>query len=97
MRSKCANDDELVLKVGCVMWLIDQSVRRNENKMARVTEVIPGADGIIQSALIKSADEVFWRPVVKLAPFMRVFEVKTAPAMLAPEALKTLKLETRQT
>ena len=36
VRSKWATDDERVLKVGNLVRLIDESVRRNENKMARV-------------------------------------------------------------
>ena len=68
MRSKRATDDEHVLKVGDLVWLIDESVRRHENKMARVTEVFLGADGVIRSASIKTADGVLRRPAVKLAP-----------------------------
>ena len=68
VRSKWATDDERVLKVEDLVWLIDESVRRHENKMARVTEVFPGADGVIRSATIRTADGVFQRPAVKLAP-----------------------------
>ena len=68
VRSKWATDDERVLKVGDLVWLIDDSVRRHENKMARVTEVFPGADGVIRSALIRTSDGVLRRPAVKLAP-----------------------------
>ena len=50
VRSKWATDDERVLKVGDLVWLIDESVRRHENKMARVMEVDPGPDGVIPSA-----------------------------------------------
>ena len=67
-RSKWATNDERVLKVGELVWLIDESVRRHESKMARVTEVFPGADGVIRSTSIKTADEVLRRPAVKLAP-----------------------------
>ena len=67
-RSKWAPDDERVLKVGDLVWLIDESVRRHENKMARVMEVDPGPDGVIPSASIKTADGVLRRPAVKLAP-----------------------------
>ena len=68
VRSKWATDDERVLKVGDLVWLIDESDRRHENKMARVIEVLPGADDIIQSASIRTADGVFRRPAVMLAP-----------------------------
>ena len=46
VRSNWATDDERVLKVGDLVWLIDESVRRHENRMARVPEVFPGADPI---------------------------------------------------
>ena len=68
IRSKWATDDESVLKVGELAWLMDESVRRQENEMARATEVFPGADGVIRSALIRTADGVLRRPALKLAP-----------------------------
>ena len=40
------------------VWLIDELVRRHENKMARVTQVFPGADSVIRLALNKATDEV---------------------------------------
>ena len=52
------------------MWLIDESVRRHKNKMARVIEVFPGADGVIRSPSIKTADGVIRSPAVKLAPVL---------------------------
>ena len=58
VRSKGAIEDERELEVGDLVWLIDESVRRHENKMARVTEVFSGTDGVIQSASIKAADGV---------------------------------------
>ena len=68
VRTKWAKDDERILKVGDLVWLIEESVRRHENKMARVIEVFPGADGVIRSAVIKTSDGIFRRPAVKLAP-----------------------------
>ena len=68
VRSQWGSDNERVLKVGDLVWLIDESVRRQENEMARVTGVFPGADGVIRSAIIKTSDGVLRRPAVKLAP-----------------------------
>ena len=69
VQSKRAIDDERVLKkVGDLVWLIDESVRRHENKIARVTEVFPGADGVNRSAPINTADGVHRRPAVRLEP-----------------------------
>ena len=68
VQPKWATDDERVLKVGDLVWLIDESVRRPENKMVQVTEVFPGADGVIQSESVNSSSSAFGRPAVKLAP-----------------------------
>ena len=73
VRSNWATDDERVLKVGDLVWLIDESVRRHENKMARVIKVFPGADVVIRSAAMKTADGVLRRPAVKLAPLFYEF------------------------
>ena len=67
VRSKWATNDERVLNIGELIWLIEESVR-HENKMARVLEVFPGADGVIRSTAIKTAYGVLRRPAVKLAP-----------------------------
>ena len=67
-RSKWDNDDERVLKVRDLVWLIDESVRRHENKMARMTEVFPGADVVIRSASLKTSDGVTRISAEKLAP-----------------------------
>ena len=48
LRFEWATDNEHVLKIGDLVWLIDESVRRHENKVARVMEVYPGADGVIR-------------------------------------------------
>ena len=66
--TKMSFHDDRVLKIGDLVWLSDESVRRHENKMARVTEVIPGAEGVIHSASIKTNDRVVQIPAVKLAP-----------------------------
>ena len=47
VRPKSANDGERELKVVDIVCLINQSVRRLEKKMVRLTEVLPGADGVI--------------------------------------------------
>ena len=57
-RPKWANEERM-LKVGDLVLLIDESVRRHENKMARVTEVFNGADGVIRSTSIKTSDGVY--------------------------------------
>ena len=92
VRSKWATDDERVLKIGDLVWLIDESVRRNENKMARVTDVFPGADGVIRSASIETADGVLGRPAVKLAPvFYECFPDENRTGDIAARETKTDK------
>ena len=59
---KFASDDERVLKVGDLVWLIDESIRRHENRMARVTEVFPGTNSAIPSASIETANGVLRSP-----------------------------------
>ena len=65
---KWARKDERVLKVADLVWPVGESVRRNENKMARVTQTFPGTDGFIHSASMKTTDGVLRREAVKLAP-----------------------------
>ena len=54
--------------------------------MGRVLEIYHGSDGRVRSALVKTEDGNFKRPVVILAPmfYESVFQEKTGPAMLAP-------------
>ena len=68
VRPKRVNEDERTLRVGDLVWLIDESVRRHENKKARVAEVFPGADTVVRSASIKTADRVLRSPAVKMVP-----------------------------
>ena len=94
VRSKWATDDERVLKVGDLVWLIDDSVRRHENKMARVTEVFPGADGVIRSALIRTSNGVLRRPAVKLAPvFYECFRDENRAGDVGAKHWKITKLD----
>ena len=67
------------------MWLIDESVRRHDNNMARVTELLYGGDGVIQSASTKTSDGILYRAQYSWRQFsMIVCEMKTGPTMLAP-------------
>ena len=46
-KCKWPNADESLLKIGDLFLLTQESVRRHENKMSRVTEMFPGADCVI--------------------------------------------------
>ena len=50
------------------MWLVDESAKRCDYKMARVVDVHPGSDGEVRAATIRTVEGVYKRPVVKLAP-----------------------------
>ena len=92
VRTKWANGDERVLKVGDLVWLIDESVKRHHNKMARVIEVFPGSDGVIRSASIKTSDGCYHRPAVKLAPvFYECFQDENRAGDVGARDLKTDK------
>ena len=49
-------------------WLIEGSNKRGYYNPDRVTETIDGSDGVIRSAIVRTNDGVYKRPVVKLAP-----------------------------
>ena len=56
------------LEVNDLVWIVDENVKRAHYKMGRVLEVYHGSDGRVRSALVKTEDGKFKRPVVKLAP-----------------------------
>ena len=68
VRTKLAAYDERVLKVGDRQWLIDESVRRRENKIAGEIDVIPSAGSVIRSISFNTANRAPRRHPVKLMP-----------------------------
>ena len=56
------------LKEGDLVWLIKDSDKRGYYNLGRVTETIDGSDGVIRSAIVRTIDGVYKRPVIKLAP-----------------------------
>ena len=58
------------LKEGDLVWLIKDSDKRGYYNLDRVTETIDGSDGVIRSAIVRTYDGVYKRPVVKLAPLL---------------------------
>ena len=67
------------LKEGNLLWLIEDSKKRENYNLGRVTEIINGSDGVIRSAKVRSNDGVYKRPVMKLAqvlPGKDVFAIK---------------------
>ena len=70
MRNKWTKDSHRNLKIGDLVWMVDEQSKRSDYKMARVAEIHPGTDNIVRAATIKTADGIYKRPVVKLAPVL---------------------------
>ena len=70
VRPKWGSNDGRALQVGDLVWVIDESVKRCKNQMARVLDVFPGSDGVVRSAKIQTSNGIFVRPAVKLAPLL---------------------------
>ena len=60
-RQKCQSTANETLKEGDLLWLTEDS----DYNLGEVTETIDGSDGVI-----RTNDEVYKRPVVKLAPIL---------------------------
>ena len=58
------------LKEGGLVWLIEEIDKRGYYSKGRDTETIDGSDGVIESAIVRTNDGVYKRPVVKLAPVL---------------------------
>ena len=69
-RQKWRSTANETLKEGDLVWLIKDSDKRGYYNLGRVTETIDGSDGGIRSAIVRTNDGVYKRPVVKLAPVL---------------------------
>ena len=69
-RQKWRSTANETLKEGDLVWLIEDSDMRGYYNLGRVTETIDGSDGVIRSAIVRTNDGVYKRPVVKLAPVL---------------------------
>ena len=54
------------LRAGDLVLLTDPHLPRNQWRLGRVTEVFPGADGLVRKARVRTASGSLLRPVVKL-------------------------------
>ena len=77
-RSKWSKEQVRNLKEGELVWIVDDSVKRCEYKMGRISEIYTGNDGVVRSARVKMAHEELNRPLVKLTPVFcdGVFEIE---------------------
>ena len=75
-------------KEGDLVWLIEDSDKRGYYNLVRVTETIDGSDGVIRSAIVRTNNGVYKRPVVKLAPVLPgkdVFAIENRAGDVAAE------------
>ena len=82
------------LEVNDLVWIVDDNVKRAHYKTSRVLEVYHGSDGRVRSALVKTEDGKFKRPVVKLAPmfYESVFREKNRAGNVGASQLQVEKL-----
>ena len=108
-RQKWRSTANETLKEGDLVWLIKDSDKRGYYILVQVTETIDGSDGVIRSAIVRTNDGVYKRPVVKLAPVLpgkdvfamenRAGDVAAEPnnseikLNSAPRSFQALKLE----
>ena len=108
-RQKWRSTANETLKEGDLVWLIKDSDKRGYYNLGQVTEAIDGSDGVIRSAIVRTNDGVYKRPVVKLAPVLpgkdvfamenRAGDVAAQPTNSeiklnsAPRSFQALKLE----
>ena len=69
MRNKWNKDDVRQLKVNDLVWVVDETVKRPNYKMARVLEVQEGSDGRVRFATVVTKDGKLKRPVMKPGTF----------------------------
>ena len=69
-RQKWRSTSNEFLKEGDLVWLVEDSDKRGCYNLSRVTETIDGSDGVIRSAIVRTNDGVYKRPLVKLAPVL---------------------------
>ena len=62
-------------KVGELVLLIDDEQRRGKWPLARITETLPGKDGIVRVVKLRTKNGVYTRPVAKLCKLEENIEV----------------------
>jgi hypothetical protein len=54
------------IRVGDVVMIMDENSRRGDWLIGSVTKVLPGSDGVVRAATVKTERSELTRPVVKL-------------------------------
>ena len=62
---------QMNIEVWDLVWLIEDSVKRFQCRLAWIVDINPRKDGVVRSALIKTLDGTLKRPVFKLVQFFK--------------------------
>ena len=92
-RQKWRSTTSETLKEGDLVWLIEDNAKRGYYNLGRVTETIDGFDGVIRSAIVRTNDGVFKRPLVELAPVLPgkdVFAIENRAGDVAAELTNSI-------
>ena len=92
-RQKCWSTSNEILKYGDLVWLIENSNKRGYYNLDRVSETIDESDGVIRSAIIRTNNGMYKRPVVKLAPVLPgtdVFAIENRAGDVAAELTNSI-------
>ena len=60
------NSEQRDTEIGVLVLLADSNTPQGQWKMARITKVFPGEDGVVRVAEIKTEAGILTRPVTKL-------------------------------
>lgn len=66
-RTKWYDNSLQQIVIGDIIIIVDENAKRNEWLKGVVIDVHRGKDGAVRSALVKTKQGLFTRPVVKLA------------------------------
>ena len=62
------------LQQGDLVWVVEDIDKRGHYNRGRVSKTIKSSKGAIRPATVQPKNGVYSRPVVKLAPFLRIDE-----------------------
>ena len=74
-RNKWAKEELSEPKVGDLVWIIDKTVHPLNYPLGRITEVYKRDDENVRSAMVKTNLGNYKRPIVKLIPVNRDWQV----------------------
>ena len=72
-RSKWQTPAEQHLKVGDLVWIVEESNPRGYYPTARIEELRSGSDSVACSAVVRTSSGLLVRPFVKLVPILPTF------------------------